>query len=108
MIDQRLFIVCILFRLAIAYGIKKYQHYHKYISFLLLLPAIGFLTIYFTRSRNTGAFGQPAWWNSLRPIHGILYLCAAIMLYQRNKNAYLPLILDVLIGTIAIIYMYIS
>ena len=47
----------------------------KYMGYLALLPAIGFIYIYMTDSRQTGpeVFGDKIWWNNLRPIHGLLY-----------------------------------
>ena len=58
--------------------IAKYINtkYLKYLGYLALLPAIGFIYIYLTGSRKTGAevFGEKIWWNDLRPVHGLLYL----------------------------------
>ena len=57
--------------------IAKYINtkYLKYLGYLALLPAFGFIYIYLTGSRKTGAetFGEKIWWNNLRPIHSILY-----------------------------------
>ena len=50
--------------------------YLKYLGYVALIPAIGFMFIYLTGSRKTGAevFGEKIWWNDLRPIHSILYI----------------------------------
>ena len=72
----------------------------KYMGYLLLLPAIGFFYIYFTGIRKTGpeVFGDKIWWNSLRPIHGILYLLFSYNALTGNHNAYIFLLVDVLFG----------
>ena len=74
--------------------------YLNYMGYLALLPAIGFFYIYFTGSRQTGAevFGEKIWWNNLRPVHGTLYALFAYNAITGNLNAYLYLLVDVLIG----------
>lgn len=74
-----------------------------YMGFLALLPAIGFLYIYFTGTRQTGAevFGDKIWWNDLRPIHGLLYLLFAYNAILGNHFAWIYLLVDVLIGLIS-------
>jgi hypothetical protein len=70
----------------------------------MIIPSIligfGFLYIYFTNSRQTGpeVFGDKIWWNDLRPLHGLLWLCFAILAILKNENAYLLLLADLLIG----------
>jgi hypothetical protein len=74
--------------------------YLMYMGYLALLPAIGFFYIYFTGTRQTGAevFGEKIWWNDLRPVHGLLYALFAYNAIIGNSNAYLYLLVDVLIG----------
>ena len=74
--------------------------YLKYLGYAALLPAIGFIYIYLTGSRKTGAevFGEKIWWNDLRPIHGLLYALFGYNAILGNPNAYLYLLVDVLIG----------
>ena len=82
--------------------IAKYinKKYLKYLGYLALLPAIGFMYIYVTGIRNTGlgAFGEKIWWNNLRPIHSILYFLFAYNAIIGNKNAWIYLLVDVLVG----------
>jgi len=77
--------------------------YLKYLGYLALLPAIGFMYIYLTGSRKTGAetFGQKIWWNNLRPIHSILYFLFAYNAIAGNNNAWMYLLVDVLIGLVS-------
>ena len=75
-------------------------NYLPYLGYLALLPAIGFMYIYFTGSRQTGAevFGEKIWWNDLRPLHSLLYFLFAYNAIIGNKQAWIYLLVDVLIG----------
>ena len=93
--------------------IAKYinTNYLKYLGYLALLPAIGFIYIFLTGSRKTGpeVFGDKIWWNNLRPIHAILYLLFAYNAIIGNKQAWMYLLADVLIGLISfLIYHYVK
>ena len=85
--------------------IAKYINtkYLKYFGYLALVPAIGFIYIYLTGTRKTGAevFGEKIWWNNLRPIHGLLYLLFAYNAINGNKMAWVYLLIDVIIGLIS-------
>jgi hypothetical protein len=86
-------------------------NYLKYLGYLALLPAIGFIYIYLTGARKTGAetFGEKIWWNNLRPIHSILYFLFAYNAIKGNKKAWIYLLADVLIGLISfLIYHYVN
>jgi len=82
--------------------IAKYINvkYLKYLGYLALLPAIGFMYIYLSGIRNTGGgvFGEKIWWNDLRPIHSILYFLFAYNAIVGNKQAWIYLLIDVLFG----------
>jgi hypothetical protein len=85
--------------------------YLTYFGYLALLPAIGFMYIYLTGSRKTGpeTLGEKIWWNKLRPLHSILYFLFAYNAIQGNKQAWIYLLVDVLIGLISfLIYHYIN
>jgi hypothetical protein len=85
--------------------------YLKYLGYLALLPAIGFIYIYLTGSRKTGAetFGEKIWWNDLRPIHSILYFLFAYNAIIGNKQSWIYLLVDVLIGFISfVIHHYVN
>jgi hypothetical protein len=79
--------------------------YLKYLGYLALLPAIGFLYIYLTGSRKIGAetFGANIWWNNLRPIHSSLYFLFAYNAIKGNKQAWIFLLVDVLLGLLSFI-----
>ena len=86
-------------------------HYLKYLGYLALLPAIGFMYIFLTGTRQSGpeTFGDKIWWNNLRPIHSILYFLFAYYAIIGNKQAWIYLLADVLFGLISfLIYHYIK
>ena len=88
--------------------IAKYINttYLKYLGYLALGPAIGFLYIYLTGSRKTGpeTFGEKIWWNDLRPIHSILYFLFAYNAIIGNKQSWIYLLADVLIGLMCFLH----
>jgi len=77
--------------------------YLKYLGYLALVPAIGFIYIYLTGIRKTGVevFGEKIWWNNLRPIHSILYFLFAYNAIIGNQQSWMYLLVDVLIGLIS-------
>ena len=77
--------------------------YLKYLGYLALLPAIGFMYIYVSESRKTGAevFGEKIWWNDLRPVHSILYFLFAYNAITGNRQSWVFLFIDVFIGLIS-------
>ena len=85
--------------------IAKYIHtdYLKYLGYLALLPATGFMYIYVTGSRKTGpeVFGEEIWWNNLRPIHSILYFLFAYNAILGNSHSWIYLLVDVVIGLLS-------
>ena len=78
--------------------------YLRYMGFIALVPACGFLYIYLSGIRQTGAevFGDKIWWNNLRPVHSLLYFLFAYFAINGNQSiAWKILLMDVLIGLIS-------
>ena len=77
--------------------------YLKYMGYLSLLPAIGFFYLFLSGERKTGAevFGDKIWWTNLRPVHGLLYLLFSYNAINGNLNAWMYLLVDVIIGLIS-------
>jgi hypothetical protein len=77
--------------------------YLPLLGYLALLPAIGFMYIYLTGSRQTGAevFGGKIWWNDLRPLHSLLYFLFAYNAIIGNNKAWMYLLVDVIIGLVS-------
>jgi len=95
---------CIGVRSLLAYTAKNVNDtYLKYMGYVALLPAIGFLYIYITGSRKTGAevFGGKIWWNNLRPLHALLYFLFAYYAINGDRGAWIFLFIDVCIGLIS-------
>ena len=85
--------------------------YLKYLGYLALLPATGFMYIYLTGSRKTGAevFGENIWWNNLRPVHSILYFLFAYNAIIGNNQSWIYLLVDVIFGLISfLIHHYVN
>ena len=62
--------------------------------------AAGFIYIFLTGSRKTGmeTFGDKIWWNDLRPVHALMYGLFAYNAINKNPNAWIFLLIDVIIG----------
>ena len=75
----------------------------KVLASVALVIAFSFFYLFLTGARKTGieTFGQPIWWNKLRPVHGILYLLFAIEAFKGKRTAYKFLALDVIIGLLS-------
>lgn len=78
------------------------------VAALALMVGCGFLYLYVSGARPTGTetFGAKIWWNSLRPVHGFLYLYFAYLVLRREPDAYLPLLLDVTLGLTAFLWYH--
>lgn len=90
------FLVCVPVRLLLAYLVRANPEYGKY----AIIPAFGFFSIYLFRLRKVGleTFGRPIWWDAYRPVHGALYLLAAVYAFRGQTRAYVPLLVDVILG----------
>lgn len=82
--------------------------YLPLLGYLALLPAIGFIYIYLTGSRKTGAevFGEKIWWNDLRPIHSLLYFLFAYNAIKGNTDSWVYLLIDVIIGLLSFLIFH--
>lgn len=76
-----------------------------YLGYLALLPVLGWTWILLTGSRQTGfEAGGKIWWNDLRIVHLTNYLLFAILAIKKDKNAWMLLAFDVIIGLIAFLH----
>jgi hypothetical protein len=91
---------CIPTRIAFAViPLHIYESWLPYYGMIICAISIGFLYLYFGNLRlNSFESGGNTWWSEYRLIHGLLYLTAAIYLFQKKRQAYLPLTLDVVFG----------
>lgn len=94
-VPSRLLLVFIVFFIN-----KKYLYYLSFIGFII---SFGFLFNYIFEKKTGSTFNQIAWWNYLRPVHSLLYFIFGYLAYNKNQYSYIPLLIDVLIGTISFI-----
>lgn len=89
---------CIPVRTALAWYAKNYPS--KELGYLLLVISLGFLYLYFNNLRLNAqeASGGVTWWAPYRIIHGLLYLAAAVYMFNDQKHAWIPLASDVILG----------
>lgn len=109
---------CIATRLGLSYLINRLNtdenYYMNIVKIIVIgfltIASIGFITIFINGWRKVGqeTQGNPIWWNSLRPIHSILYGISAFYLYQgNNKIASKIIFADTIFGLLSfIIYHY--
>jgi hypothetical protein len=103
---------CIPVRMLFVYLSYRYPSLLPYMATIALMISIGFLSIFFFHLRPTGpeTFGQPIWWNQLRPVHSLLYLLFAYFAFSseesKRNQAWIFLLLDVLLGLSAFSYHY--
>lgn len=92
--------LCLPLRLAIVYAAASQPSLRVPLAVLMAVLAIGITFIYLTGSRQTGTetFGEPIWWNNLRPIHGALWALSSLLLFQNSPLAPYVLGADVAIG----------
>jgi len=97
---------CIPVRLLLSYlSYVSYTNtkYMSMIGVVCLVISFGFIMNYAFGLRKTGVetFGQPIWWNDLRPVHGFLYILAGYCSFYSRENVWKILLLDTMIGLVA-------
>ena len=94
--------LCFTSRLLLAFLAKKIPiKFLKYLGFITLIPAFGFLYLYFSNSRlNAGEGGGKTWWHNIRIIHGLLYLLFSICAIKKQSFSWIILLIDVFFGLI--------
>lgn len=95
---------CVGTRSLFAYMAKTVKlEYLPYMGYLALVPGLGFIYIYLTGSRQTGAevMGDKIWWNILRPFHALMYFTFAYYAIQKQRSAWIFLLIDVVVGLIS-------
>jgi hypothetical protein len=79
-------------------------------GYIALLPAFGFAYLYITGTRKTGpeVFGEKIWWDSLRPVHSLLYFSFAISAIRKNRSSWTFLLFDVVLGLTSFLIYHFS
>ena len=98
---------CIGTRCLLAYIAKKINpEYLPYMGYIALIISLSFIYLFLFGNKKADSQlewsgDKKIWWNNLRVVHGINYLIFAILAIGKNKNAWIPLAVDVTIGLIA-------
>lgn len=104
--------LCIGTRLYLSYLINIVgKEIYKILTTIILIIGCGFLIIYFGgyRKRGLETGGKKIWWNNLRPVHGILYILAAIMMiYGMRYKASIVILVDTIIGLLSFLWYHIN
>lgn len=107
--NQRKFIFgCIPVRLLIVYVAYKIpKQYLPYMGMIALIIAIGFMKAFIqSKQSDRGFFGNKVWWNSLRLVHFIMYFLFFIATTMHYSYAWVLLLMDIAIGTMATLGHY--
>ncbi len=92
---------CIPARLFLVYLSKVIPiDYLPLLGYITLIIAIGFTYIFLTGSRKTGpeTFGDKIWWNSIRPVHALLYFMFSYNAINKVRSGWVYLFYDVIFG----------
>jgi hypothetical protein len=100
---------CVPTRAALAYfsylvlNDEKFYIYKPYLLVTTFVIGISFMMIYAMDLRKTGieTQGGKIWWNSIRPIHSVIYIMFSIGLLYDIKDIYILLVLDLVLGIYA-------
>ena len=94
--------VCIPVRLLFVYLVKDVipKDDIQYASIPLFIIFIGFMLAqrYRTTAMESSGEGGHIWWHNIRPVHAMLYLWAATSALCKPKDAWIPLLIDVIFG----------
>ena len=97
-------LLCIPVRIGFVFIAKSVdKKYLPYLGYIGIIIGLGFMYNFIFTKKRGGTFNQIAWWNDLRPVHSIFYLIFAYLALSKNKEAYVPLLYDVIIGFISFI-----
>lgn len=78
-----------------------------YYGAVISIISITFLYFYFTNTRMHAPEGRNiTWWHKYRLLHGMNYATAAIYLFSKNREAVIPLVVDVLCGIAIFMHKY--
>lgn len=100
---------CIGTRLLFAFLAKQAnKKWLRIMGYIALLPVFGFMYIFLTGSRKTGAeaSGGKIWWNGLRPLHAFMYALFAYFAIRGNRNAWMYLFADAMIGLFVFLWFH--
>jgi len=84
------------------YSYEREETFSKIILYFTTIAGLSFWALYLFNLRQTAeessAKDKKVWWSSWRAVHGTLYLLFSWLYYKGNTNAYIILIIDVILG----------
>ena len=94
--------ICIPLRLTLAYLPRILPTaFLRYLAVLTGAMACGTLYLALTNTRlHATEGGGVTWWAPYRLTHGMLLLAATVYLMKQDRTAYLPLLIDALLGVL--------
>lgn len=97
---------CLLSRIILVL-IAKYinNKYLPYMSLFTLIIGVGFIYTSII-NKKIGFFGSKIWWNNYRLIHSFNYILFSLAAYYKNRNSWIILLVDVLLGGLFFINKY--
>ena len=96
---------CIGTRLLLVWLSYRFPSLLKPMGVIAIGISVGFMYIWMNDLRKTGpeVFGDAIWWNSLRPIHSLLWGLFAVLALSGSSDAWKVLLADVTLGLCAYI-----
>jgi hypothetical protein len=98
-----LFLICCITIRSILVVLAKYGSNvtQNIMAVFAVIVSLGFMSQFLFNSQKPGAFGGKPWWNSMRPVHALLYMTFAFLIFTRKRDiAWIVLLIDVVIGAI--------
>tara|TARA_Y100000022_G_C13012447_1_gene267363 strand:+ start:41 stop:421 length:381 start_codon:yes stop_codon:yes gene_type:complete len=103
-----LFVLCIIVRFTFVYIVSILdKKWLKLAGIIGLLISGGLLYNYIINKRIGGLSGR-VWWQKYRPLHAGLYAAFGLMALMGDKGAYIPLLIDTIIGIVVFVYYKIN
>ena len=99
--------ICFTSRLLLAYFAKIIdQDYLPYFGIVTLIISFMFLKNFIYNEPKIGFFGSNVWWKNYRLIHSINYFLFTIGSIYKNKNSWIILFFDAILGLLFFINNY--
>ena len=76
-------------------------------AFFAVIISLSFMYQFLFNAKKKGAFGGEPWWNNMRPVHALLYMLFAVLIFiGKGNTAWGVLLLDISIGIAAFVKHY--
>lgn len=101
------YFICILVRcvcIAVVYISLPVRGLRLLFSAFYGVLGLGSIILFITKARKTGAFRKKIWWDGLRPFHGLFFLIASTLIYQKNTWFVPILLLDTIMSIVGFSY----